>query len=243
MDLIICIIITILLTKVLGKHIGLWDWALYSAACIFSITATAGYVLSLQGWQLKLSASVSAISALFDNGTLATAIFIVVMFGAVLPKKWDVRKKIMRIRGELSIAAGITLLPHLVHYLIDLMVHMDRFSHLTGRAFWLYSMVILFGVYAGAIFIPLWVTSFPRVRKLMKGKRWKALQRHAYLFYAFVYAHVVLAYASHDWQGYGVAVTAYTILFAVYLILRFYRPVKALVFAVMRVVREGRMVS
>ena len=243
MGLVICIMLTLLLVYILGRNIGFWDWALYWAACIFSMTSVTGYILSLQGWQLKLGESVTVILALFDKGILATAIFIVVMFGAVLPKKWGIRKKIMRTRGELSIVAGITLLPHLVHYLIDFMANMERFRNLTGTAFWLYSRIILFGLYAGAIFIPLWVTSFHRIRKMLKGKRWKALQRHAYLFYAFVYAHVVLVYASHDWEGYGIEAVAYTVLFATYLVLRFYRPVKSVVFAVVRMVREGRVVS
>ena len=87
MELVICIMATLLLVYILGRNIGFWDWTLYWAACIFSMTSVTGYILSLQGWQLKLGESVTVILALFDKGILATAIFIVVMFGAVLPKK------------------------------------------------------------------------------------------------------------------------------------------------------------
>ncbi|MFM9414389.1 hypothetical protein ACKQTC_08415 [Peptococcus simiae] len=229
MELLISLIFAAGLARLGGKHMQMLNWPLYGAGAVFAFTACLAYLLTLQDKVLKTGAGVGHILAVCDNGTLGTAFFIVVMFGAVLPRHWDLRKNIMRARGELSILGGVVLLPHLFHYVIDTLLHLDRFKAMEGMAFWTFTMMVLLGLYAGAIFIPLWVTSFPRVRKKLKGKRWKNIQRHAYLFYAFVYLHVMLAYALHPEPTYAFASCLYTLLFAAYLTLRFQKRTREVV--------------
>ncbi|MBQ9459430.1 MAG: FMN-binding protein [Oscillospiraceae bacterium] len=73
------------------------------------------------------------------------------------------------------------------------------------------------------IMLPLFVTSFPSVRRKMDGRRWKKLQRLAYLFYALLCAHILLLtipYAISARPGYRLTVFVYTTVFASYAVCR-----------------------
>ena len=126
---------------------------------------------------------------ILTNGPLATAIFAVVMYMAVLPRGGKAVKRLLPIRAELSIIASILTLGHnLAHgknYFVTLLTQPDR---LREKMLWaaVISLVLM------TIMLPLFITSFPAVRRRMKAKKWKRLQRLAYGFYALVYVHVML---------------------------------------------------
>ena len=72
--------------------------------------------------------------------------------------------------------------------------------------------------------LPLFVTSYRIVRKFMSGKRWKALQEYAYIFYGLVYLHILAEYfaKAEDLRD-TKAMIFYTVSFLVYLLLRFFK--------------------
>ena len=77
------------------------------------------YVAGLQGW-LPLPAPVrSALFLLLQKGTLAVALFAVVMFIGALPRDSGPRKHLMPIRAELSVIACILVCGHIVAYCLS----------------------------------------------------------------------------------------------------------------------------
>ena len=153
---------------------------------------------------------------LFSNCAIATALFIVVMMTGALPNGSAAIARLMPIRAELSIIASLLTLGHNLAYgktyFVLLFTSPDRLSgSLLAAA--LCSLVML------AIMLPLMITSFPRVRRRMKPKRWKKLQRLAYIFYALIYVHVLLldsALLAAGQKKYLFNIFVYTVVFAIY---------------------------
>ena len=69
------------------------------------------------------------------------------------------------------------------------------------------------------IMLPLCITSFKSVRKKMKGVTWKKLQRLAYVFYALIYAHVLvllIPMVKHGNISVVTIIIAYSFIFILY---------------------------
>ncbi len=166
------------------------------------------------------------IFGLFSRGALSTAGFVVVMFGAVLPKG-KLKKKIMMIRGELSIISSILALGHNIafgqSYFVLLVTNPSKLStiHLIAS---IISIILIL------IMIPLFITSFVTVRKKMNPKKWKKLQRWAYPFYALLYVHVLVLMVPLAIKGRSGAfftVVVYSIVFLSYFALRIQKAVRS----------------
>ena len=131
----------------------------------------------------------SVLWKLFSNCAFATALFAVVMYMAVLPRGGRAVKRLFPIRAELSILACILTLGHNLAYGKTYFVMLlTRPERLEGEILW----AAICSVVLVALMLPLMVTSFPRVRRKMKAKAWKRLQRLAYGFYGLTYIHAML---------------------------------------------------
>jgi DMSO/TMAO reductase YedYZ heme-binding membrane subunit len=136
---------------------------------------------------------VNYVAMSFARGALSTALFVIVMFIGALPGKFPGLKQLRIIRGELSIFACILMFGHNIYY------GMYYFPHLLfepRELEWPYIVAAIITVALILIALPLFVTSFRTVRRRMIAKRWKALQRWAYLFYGLLYAHIMLVFCS-----------------------------------------------
>lgn len=160
------------------------------------------------------------ILALFRRGSLATAIFIIVMYTGALKNGSALMKKLIVIRGELSIMASIMILCHNIFfgktYFVRLFTSASTMP-VTQLLAAIASLLML------VIMIPLAIMSFPKVRKKMKPKLWKRLQHFAYAFYALIYIHIfLLTYSSAQARrgDYALSLILYTIIFGVYLVMR-----------------------
>ena len=99
-----------------------------------------------------------------------------------------------------------------------------------GNMNYITGMVLEFSVPAAVIslmlivlMIGLTVISFPAVRKKMNPKKWKQIQRSAYVFYGLLYVHIMLInipYARMGLHMYAVNVLVYSIVFAGYAAMR-----------------------
>ena len=72
------------------------------------------------------------------------------------------------------------------------------------------------------------VTSFPSVRKKMQAKKWKQLQRTAYVFYGLMYVHIMLINIPYARLGLGMYianVVIYSIVFLGYAAMRIAKAV------------------
>ena len=165
------------------------------------------------------------ILGIFAKGSLGTAMFIAVMYAGALPKGSKLIVPLMKIRGELSITAAILVLCHNFTYGITyfkmLFIKPEALpaTQLTAA---IISLVLII------IMIVLTVTSFQAVRKKMKAKKWKQLQRTAYVFYGLMYVHIMLInipYARLGLGTYIANVVIYSIVFLGYAAMRIAKAV------------------
>ena len=180
----------------LKKHAGIY----YIGAAVISIAV---FLIGFLPMPLFLKNNILGI---FAKGSLGTAMFVAVMYAGALPKGSKLIAPLMKIRGELSITAAILVLCHNFTYGITyfrmLFIKPEALSatQLTAA---IISLVLII------IMIVLTVTSFQAVRKKMKAKKWKQLQRTAYVFYGLMYVHIMLInipYASPS-LAYGILIS------------------------------------
>lgn len=160
------------------------------------------------------------IIGLFSRGAFATALWCVVMWTGAFPNGSKAIKVFMPIRGELSIFAALLTLGHNIGYgkiyFVRLFTDAGRMS--TNQiAASILTLIML------AIMIPLTVISFPKIRRKINAKRWKKIQRLAYLFYGMIYLHVMILCipsAKAGREGYWFSIFMYSAVFIGYGICR-----------------------
>ena len=158
--------------------------------------------------------------------TLATALFAIVMYLGVLPRSSKARGWLMPIRGELSVIAWILSLGHVVMYLMTYITMVAR-GLTNANTFIVQSLVVALVVFV--LLMALGVTSFASVKRRMKARTWKRLQKLAYPFFVLVYVHLLLILlrpALLGGQAAQVSVIVYSVLFLGYIALRAYRAVQ-----------------
>lgn len=194
----------------LKKHAGIY----YIGAAVISIAV---FLLEFLPMPLFVKNNILGI---FAKGSIGTAMFVAVMYAGALPKGSKLIAPLMKIRGELSITAAILVLCHNFTYGITyfkmLFIKPEALSatQLTAA---IISLVLII------IMIVLTVTSFQAVRKKMQAKKWKQLQRTAYVFYGLMYVHIMLINIPYARLGLGMYianVVIYSIVFLGYAAMR-----------------------
>lgn len=194
----------------LKKHAGIY----YIGAAVISIAV---FLIGFLPMSLFLKNNILGI---FAKGSLGTAMFIAVMYAGALPKGSKLIAPLMKIRGELSITAAILVLCHNFTY------GMTYFKMLFIKPAALSATQLtaaIISIILITIMLVLTVTSFQAVRKKMKAKKWKQLQRTAYVFYGLMYVHIMLInipYARLGLGTYIANVVIYSIVFLGYAAMR-----------------------
>lgn len=214
MLLIVALIIVSLFIYFLGDSLKKHPNAYYIGAAAISIGI---FLLGFVDMPLFVKKNILGI---FAKGSLGTAMFVFVMYAGALPKGNRFIAPLMKIRGELSITAAILVLCHNFTYgrtyFRMLFVQPEILSG-TQLAAAIISIILII------IMLVLTITSFPSVRKSMQAKKWKQLQRTAYLFYGLMYVHIMLInipYARLGMSMYIVNVIVYSIVFLGYAAMR-----------------------
>lgn len=186
-------------------YVGVYVWT-----CFVVYYYNMGYDRNLPSWFNEYFMKI------FSRGIFATATFMIVMFLGTVTKHNDFSKKLMAIRGEISIIASILVFSHNIifglHYFPILFTNP---SSMPTRQL-IASIITIFLL---LMLIPLFVTSFKTVRRKMKAKSWKNLQKMAYPFFIGIYVHVMVLYSS-NWKENMVGVVIYTLIYLAYIILR-----------------------
>lgn len=200
----------LLCAKPLKRYPGVF----YGAAALASAAVTALYWAAPEGLP---PAALNQFPLLL--GALGTACFIEVMAVGAMPSGHPKVKQVVPIRGELSIfACLLTLGQNLSYgknYLTPGFLCSGPISAVKIAAWVSVVMIILMLV--------LTVTSIKAVRRRFPPKRWKALQRWAYLFYGLIYVHVLLMNVPgllRGRKGCGLTVAAYSVVFLSYALCR-----------------------
>lgn len=159
---------------------------------------------------------------IFTHGALAAALWCMVAWMGALPNGTAAIKHLMPVRGELSIFAAIVTLSHAVTYGITYIQRLVSGGSATTD-FVLTSIVSLLLM---LIMIPLTVLSFKTIRKKVNAKKWKAIQRTAYAFYALIYLHVMVIFlprARMGREGAMFSIIVYSLVFFGYAAMRIYK--------------------
>ena len=158
----------------------------YLLAAILSVLGVSGLWSGLLGelpaWCARY------VTPMITHGSLAAALFFYVMFAGAATPGSRLMRQVIPIRGQLSILAGIFALGHafalgkaqLLHALVGALG-----GPLSVVSFWVSLALTL-------VMLPLFVTSFLRIRRKMRPRAWKRFQRTAYVFYALTILHVLL---------------------------------------------------
>lgn len=174
------------------------------------VTTYSGVILNAPSW-LK-----DYVLPVFTKSSLATSIFVVVMYTGAFKNGSKAIKFLMPIRAQLSIIGCILALAHNIVYgkthFVKLFTNPSSMST---------NMIIaaIISIVLIVIMLPLMVTSFSKVRKKMKPKSWKKLQQLAYVFYGLIYVHVMIIMIPLAKKGiteYRVNVLTYSIVFLTY---------------------------
>lgn len=165
----------------------------------------------------------SLAASLLTEGGLAGVLFLFVMFAGAMPDGSGFQRRVMPLRGELSILASILALGHIAARGLSVFPRL-----FTGAAELRLSALLasLASLLLALLLLPLFLSSLRCVRRRMKPKRWKRFQRLAYLFYALVYGHIVLFRLPALREEKAEAVLSfclYSAIFAAYLCLRLSR--------------------
>ena len=214
MLLIISLIIVALFIYFLKDSLKKYANIFYIGAAVISIAV---FLLEFLPMHLFVKNNILGI---FAKGSLGTAMFVVVMYTGALPKGNKLIAPLMKIRGELSITAAILVLCHNFTYgmtYFRMLFTKTSLLSATQLAAAVISLVLI------AIMLVLTVTSFPSVRKKMQAKKWKQLQRTAYVFYGLMYVHIMLINIPYARLGLGMYianVVIYSIVFLGYAAMR-----------------------
>ena len=221
MNFLISLIISIILVSIGRNFIKKYANICYILTTILStflvIGSYTGIVWTLPSW------FTTTILPIFIKSTFSTAIFVIVMYTGAFKNGSKLIKFLMPIRTELSIIAGILTLAHNIsfgrYYFLALFTRPETITTNMKAAAGISIVLII-------IMVPLLITSFPIVRKLMKPIYWKRLQRLAYIFYALVYAHVMVIMVPVALMGdmtYIINILVYSIVFITYAIMRIHK--------------------
>lgn len=219
MLLIISLIIVALFIYFLKDSLKKYANIFYIGAAVISIA-----VFLLEFLQMPLFVK-NNILGIFAKGSIGTAMFVVVMYTGALPKGNKLIAPLMKIRGELSITAAILVLCHNFTYgmtYFRMLFTKTSLLSATQLAAAVISLVLII------IMIVLTVTSFPAVRKKMQAKKWKQLQRTAYVFYGLMYVHIMLINIPYARLGLGMYianVVIYSMVFLGYAAMRIAKAV------------------
>lgn len=214
MDIVLILLTAVLFTALFRKPLQRHPGIFYTVAIALDVLLVAGssWGIPVALWRFVL---------LFHSRCLfAFGLFAIVMFIGVLKEGSPLKQALLPVRAELSIFAALLALGHVLGFAA---LYLGR---LLARA--TPDTVLVVGVAAALVVLlmPLTVTSFKAVKRRMRAATWRRLQRFAYLFWALVFAHVLVVLgpsAASGAPGALESIAVYAVLFASYAALRIYR--------------------
>ncbi|MDY6037620.1 MAG: ferric reductase-like transmembrane domain-containing protein [Eubacterium sp.] len=153
---------------------------------------------------------------IFQRGIFSTVTFMIVMFLGTVRKHNKITKKLMKVRGEISIIGCLSALCHNVIFGMIYFTMLFKNPELMSTRSLIASILTIVLL---ALMLPLLITSFRSVRRKMKAKTWKNVQRLAYPFFILIYVHIMVLFTA-DISKNIVSIAAYTAIYALYVILR-----------------------
>lgn len=185
-----------------SRQIRSYPGAFYAAFAVLTLVRTLPDVIAglsvcpeslraLAGSIGSATSSSGSLGLLFDlacSSYTGVALYLIVMFVGALERTPAV-KRLLSIRSELSVIAGIVVAGHVVRIAwMPLMYATPGFAQAWGAsaAPWMFVAIALVGPLLTVCFLVPWVTSFRFVRRRMGHRAWKRTQLLAYPFMALM---------------------------------------------------------
>lgn len=153
---------------------------------------------------------------IFKRGIFSTVTFMIVMFLGVITTHNKYTRKLMSIRCEMSIIGCFAAICHNVtygiRYFVEFFTNASKMNIYTKTAT-IISLILI------SMMLPLMITSFKCVRKKMKAKNWKNLQKLAYPFFYLIYVHLMILFMIKP-EKHMLSIVLYTVIYMLYTILR-----------------------
>lgn len=201
-SLVVLTLLFILLSKSIKRHAKIYYFVFAIPFALIVIPT----LLRLAGVQTPSLYTVPFLGELlrdyFHMAAFGHPILIIIMYMGALDMKTPGVKSLMSIRKEISIMSGFVVLSHTLIRVLNnlppaLLFFADKEAYLaktevfneTGAALTNFSFIV--GIILVVLFIPLWVSSFDRIRNRMGYLKWKKFQRWAYVMYAVLFIHAV----------------------------------------------------
>lgn len=219
--LVVATAFTLLCAKPLRKH-PVPFYALFIGASALTFATSAISIPAL-----------TAITRVMASAYTGVAFYLLVMFAGALPRSWRVTRRLLSVRSEISILAGFIILAHSARVVFMVPISFTPYWNMIwgSAAPYMLAACTFVGVPLLACFLVPWITSFKCVRRHMKGKTWKKVQRLAYPFMALLVAQGMLLAVAHalyvgptseDFATYVITGCLYAALGIAYAGLKFY---------------------
>ena len=216
-------ILSVILTVLLLRFCSGWFRG-HKVLCYVLCAFLSAAAVPLHLWEAGAKNSWLLIfSGLLTKGGLALGFFAAIMFAGAVPDQSWLRKCVMPMRGQLSVMASLLACGHMVSFGT---VHFGRlFSSVSDLrpgtlAATIFSLLIVL------LLVPLFLTSLSFIRKRMKGRTWKKIQRFAYLFYGLLYLHILFFQLPSVREGQWTSIlnlVLYSAVFYTYFVMRLTR--------------------
>ena len=141
---------------------------------------------------------------MFSRGIFTTATFMVVMYLGVITKHNKLSRKLMSVRGEISIIGSLLTLSHNVVFGVKYFPMLFTNPKAMPTRELIASSITLCLL---AMLIPLFITSF------------KSVRRKAYPFFIGIYVHIMVLYSA-DVKSHITGIVVYTLIYGSYVVLR-----------------------
>lgn len=243
-SLIILAVTALVLHRSIKKHANIY----YAVLSIPLILIVVQLILALAGSLFnfyKLPVLGEIIGAYCHMIGFGYPLLVIIMYIGALNPKINAVKKLMSIRKELSIIVGFPILAHAIiriYYTFPGAVEffVNRADYVEKNK-WVYSELgvaissfgYILGILMTILFLVLWITSFKSIHRRMGNKRWKKVQKWAYVLYAMIFVHSITLHIGwminmnpvrDDYSDYMtkevIAVASTVLIFASYLILK-----------------------
>ena len=163
-------VLTLIVIKY-GPHIHKNEYRYYWITAIIALIAT---VFSVLAQFDVVNVEIPLIYQIVFQGHLTFAFFVLVMFAGAFKQKSKQKITLMKVRREMAIIGFLILIPHAVLLIIRALSALNPT-----------------GTLAFLIMIPLFITSFPKIRKKMHPLKWRKLHKLAYAAYFMIFLHLV----------------------------------------------------
>ena len=184
-SVILSLAIALIIAGPLAKSLRNHAWAYYA---VFTAVTALYLWYHFSGTYIP---GLQMILGMFQKGYLSCWLLAIVMFTGCFDMQSPIRHHLQPIRAELSILSFIVMNAHAWYYLP---IYLPNFVGYVTRDAWLGSSLVV-SIILTVLYVPLTVTSIKAIRAAMSSKKWKSLQRWAYVLVALLYLHIIFVLA------------------------------------------------